>query len=124
MTVRKCITHGFFSNSAKLAPNGLYKTVRDGRVVSLHPSSVLYRSTSALPPWIVYHDVTLTSLEYIRDVTVINPKWLLEVAPHFYESEDVEMKGPDGSSRPSKKIKRDESSISSMMGGRLANLFG
>lgn len=41
--VRKCLVSGFFANAARLASNGLYKTVKDGRIVSLHPSSVLYR---------------------------------------------------------------------------------
>jgi ATP-dependent RNA helicase DDX35 len=88
--IRKCMVSGFFGNAARLSSNGLYKTVKDNRVVSLHPSSVLYRSTKALPNWIIFHDVTLTSQEFIRDVSAINPRWLFDLAPHFYEMKNEE----------------------------------
>jgi hypothetical protein len=36
------------------------------------------------PEWVVYHDVTYTNGVYIREVTKIDPRWLLELAPHFF----------------------------------------
>ena len=39
--MRKCVVAGFFSNAARLAPDGSYVTVRDGRRVLLDPNSVL-----------------------------------------------------------------------------------
>ena len=36
------------------------------------------------PEWVVYHDVTYTSGAFIREVTRIDPRWLLELAPHFF----------------------------------------
>ena len=38
----------------------------------------------------MYHDVTLTTQEYIREVTVIQASWLTEVASHYFE-----LKKPD-----------------------------
>eukprot|EP01134_Creolimax_fragrantissima_P006981 CFRG6981T1 len=81
--IRRCITSGFFANCARLSADGTYKTLRDGQTIAIHPSSVLYDERP--PPWVVYHEVVLTSKEYMKDVTVIDPSWLLEAAPHFYE---------------------------------------
>ncbi len=39
----------------------------------------------------MYHDVTLTTQELIREVTVIQPSWLTELASHYFE-----LKKPDG----------------------------
>ncbi len=82
--VRKCVVAGFFSNAARLAPDGTYVTVRDSRRVVLDPMSVLSKFGEA-PEWVVYHDVTLTTQEFMREVTAVNPKWLTEVAEHYYE---------------------------------------
>lgn len=32
-----------------------------------------------------FDDIVLTSEEYIREVSAIEPRWLAELAPHFYE---------------------------------------
>lgn len=82
--VKKCLCVGLFMNAARLTSDGSYKTIKDGRIVYIHPSSILLR-VSIVPEWIIYYDVQLTTEEYMRDITVINPLWLLEVAPHFYE---------------------------------------
>ncbi|MFN3973561.1 MAG: oligonucleotide/oligosaccharide-binding-fold domain-containing protein, partial [Gemmobacter sp.] len=62
--VRRCAVAGFFSNAARLRPDGRYQTVRDGRVVAVHPSSVVYRF-GHVPEWVVFHDITLTTEEFI-----------------------------------------------------------
>ncbi len=79
--IRKCVVAGFFSNAAQLQPSGKYKTVRGQEMLELHPSSVLHGFP---PPWVVFHDLVLTSKPYMRDVTVIDPMWLSELAPHYY----------------------------------------
>lgn len=48
----------------------------------VHPYSVLH---GAAAEWVVYHEVVLTTELFIRDLTVIDPMWLSELAPHFYE---------------------------------------
>ena len=55
--------------------------------MQIHPSSALFES---LPRWCVFHELVLTSKEYLRQVTEIQGKWLLEVAPHYYKPEEVE----------------------------------
>lgn len=82
-SLRKCITAGFFANAAKFHYTGTYKTVRDDHTLHIHPTSVL--STENPPQWVVFNEVIQTKKEYMRDITVINPEWLRELAPHFYQ---------------------------------------
>jgi regulatory protein YycH of two-component signal transduction system YycFG len=41
-----------------------------------------------LPECVVYHELVLTSQEYMRNVIEVEPAWLVEIAPHFYKAED------------------------------------
>jgi pre-mRNA-splicing factor ATP-dependent RNA helicase DHX16 len=56
-----------------------------------------------LPRWIVYHELVLTSKEYMRTVSEIKPAWLLEIAPHYYSKkelvDDSDKKRPTGRGR-------------------------
>ena len=81
-SLRKCITSGFFANAAKLHYDGTYRTVRDEHVLNIHPTSVL--STEKPPKWVVFNEVVQTKRDFMRDITVIKPEWLSEIAPHFY----------------------------------------
>jgi ATP-dependent RNA helicase DDX35 len=97
--IRKAIVAGFFANAAQLQPSGAYKPVRGGfsadDELHLHPTSVLSRSA---PEWVVYHEVVLTSQKFMRDVTVVEPMWLCEIAPHFYEHKSTYVAAPPASS--------------------------
>ncbi|CAH2078640.1 unnamed protein product [Thlaspi arvense] len=83
--VRKAVTAGFFANACRLEPhsNGVYKTIRGSEEVYIHPSSVLFRVN---PKWVVYQSIVSTERQYMRNVVTINPSWLTEVAPHFYQN--------------------------------------
>ncbi|KAJ8975514.1 hypothetical protein NQ317_010629 [Molorchus minor] len=81
-TIRKCLVKGLFPNAAYLHYSGVYKTVRGDIELNIHPDSVLY--TIAQPQWVVFCEVVHTHKLYMRDVTVIQSDWLLELAPHFY----------------------------------------
>ena len=43
---------------------------------------------SAQPEWVVYHEFVLTSRNYIRTCTSVEPEWLLELAPQYYDLTD------------------------------------
>ncbi|CAB4281095.1 unnamed protein product [Prunus armeniaca] len=86
-TIKKAITSGFFPHSAKLQKNGSYRTVKHPQTVHIHPSSGL---SQVLPRWVIYHELVLTTKEYMRQVTELKPEWLVEIAPHFYQLKDVE----------------------------------
>lgn len=82
--VRRCIVTGFFANAAYLHPKGSYRTVRGDFELHIHPGSVLY--TRPRPPhWVLFVEVLHTTKEFMRDLTVIDSKWLYEIAPHYYE---------------------------------------
>ncbi|KAJ7978712.1 ATP-dependent RNA helicase [Quillaja saponaria] len=85
--IKKSITSGFFPHSARLQKNGSYRTVKHAQTVHIHPSSGL---AQVLPRWVVYHELVLTTKEYMRQVTELKPDWLVEIAPHYYQLKDVE----------------------------------
>eukprot|EP00035_Acanthoeca_spectabilis_P013940 m.263382 g.263382 ORF g.263382 m.263382 type:complete len:127 (+) comp16009_c0_seq5:3338-3718(+) len=70
--VQMAIVSGFFRNAAKKDPQEGYKTQVDQQVAYVHPSSALYNRQ---PEWIVYHEITMTTREYMREITAIDPKW-------------------------------------------------
>lgn len=53
--------------------------------VYIHPSSALFQMQ---PDWVIYHELVLTTKEYMREVMAIDPKWLVELAPRFFKSAD------------------------------------
>ncbi|EAL72003.1 DEAD/DEAH box helicase [Dictyostelium discoideum AX4] len=81
--IRKAIVSGFFTNAAQLQPDGSYQTIREKHKLWLHPTSVLCLSNS--PQWVIFNEVTITTKEYMKDVTSIEPNWLFEIAPHYYK---------------------------------------
>nr|XP_011459555.1 PREDICTED: putative pre-mRNA-splicing factor ATP-dependent RNA helicase DHX16 [Fragaria vesca subsp. vesca] len=86
-SIKKAITSGFFPHCARLQKNGSYKIVKHQQAASIHPSSGLSKE---FPTWVLYHELVLTSKEYMRQVTELKPEWLLEIASHYYQLKDVE----------------------------------
>jgi len=82
--IRKCIISGFFANVAKYHPSGEYRSIRSNHALHLHPSSVL-ATLNPPPPLVVFHQVLCTSKDFMRDATVIQLDWLLELAPSYYD---------------------------------------
>jgi len=81
----KAITAGFFTNAAKKDPQEGYRTLVDQNPVYIHPSSALFNKN---PEYVIYHELVLTTKEYMRNIMVIDAKWLTELAPNFYKSAD------------------------------------
>ncbi len=86
INIRRALLAGFFMHVAHLERQGHYLTIRDDQVVHIHPSSVLDRK----PEFALYHEFVLTSRNYIRTVTAIEPEWLLEIAPQYYDLTDAQ----------------------------------
>lgn len=84
--VRSALCAGFFTHVARKDPhdNG-YRTIVDNQQVYLHPASALYPRP---PEWVLYHELVMTTKEYMREVTAIDPKWLVRVAPTFFKAVD------------------------------------
>jgi hypothetical protein len=49
----------------------------------LHPTSALF-GMGINPDWTVYHDLIMTTKEYMQHVTAVDPEWLAELGPMFY----------------------------------------
>jgi len=83
--VQLAIASGFFTHAAKRDPTQGYRTLVEGQPVYIHPSSALFTRN---PEWIIYHELVLTTKEYMRNIMTIKPAWLLEVAPNFFKKSD------------------------------------
>jgi ATP-dependent RNA helicase DHX8/PRP22 len=81
--VRLALCSAFFTNVARKDPtDASYKTIVENQVVYVHPSSAIFQKAG---DWVLYHEVTLTTKEYMRTVTMIDPRWLAELAPRFFK---------------------------------------
>lgn len=80
--VRKCIVAGFFTNACRRDPQEGYRTIQDHNQVFIHPSSALHMTN---PEWLVYHELVLTTREYLRECCTLEPHWLPELAPNLYQ---------------------------------------
>ncbi|KAF1794410.1 P-loop containing nucleoside triphosphate hydrolase [Phytophthora cactorum] len=83
--VRRAIVAGYFANTAKKDPQEGYRTMVEGQPVYIHPSSALFNKS---PEWVLYHELVLTTKEYMRNIMTIEPKWLVELAPAFFKKGD------------------------------------
>ncbi|EAL64456.1 DEAD/DEAH box helicase [Dictyostelium discoideum AX4] len=81
--IRKAITSSYFHHSAKIKGIGEYVNMRNGMPCFLHPTSALYGLGYA-PDYIVYHELVMTSKEYMQIVTAVDPNWLAEMGPMFF----------------------------------------
>nr|CAD2178606.1 unnamed protein product [Meloidogyne enterolobii]CAD2194964.1 unnamed protein product [Meloidogyne enterolobii] len=83
--IQRAICSGFFRNAAKRDPQEGYRTIVDGQTVYIHPSSSLFQNQ---PEWVVYHELVQTTKEYMREVTAVEPTWLVDLAPSFFKRGD------------------------------------
>ncbi|XP_071503561.1 pre-mRNA-splicing factor ATP-dependent RNA helicase PRP16-like [Diadema antillarum] len=81
--IRKCICSAFFHQAAKLKGIGEYVNVRTGMPCHLHPTSALF-GMGFTPEYIIYHELVMTSKEYMQCVTAVEGEWLAELGPMFY----------------------------------------
>ncbi|XP_038050051.1 ATP-dependent RNA helicase DHX33-like [Patiria miniata] len=79
--VRKCLVQGLFMNSAELQRDGTYITLDRKQAVSIHPSSCLFQCK---PAYLLYNELVQTTKCYMRNVCVIDPQWLYDVAPDYF----------------------------------------
>ncbi|PAA85199.1 hypothetical protein BOX15_Mlig005237g1 [Macrostomum lignano] len=113
--IRKAITAGFFYHTAKFSRDG-YRTVKHQHTVQVHPNSSVVEDR---PPWVIYFELVFTTKEFMRQVVEIDPRWLLEVAPHYYKAKDIEAetrKMPKQTGKAKEDVTRDYSSAPAVKG--------
>lgn len=81
--LRKAITAGYFHQAARVKGIGEFVNIRSGLPTHLHPTSALY-GLGYTPSYVVYHELILTSKEYMTQVTAVDPYWLAELGSVFY----------------------------------------
>jgi pre-mRNA-splicing factor ATP-dependent RNA helicase DHX38/PRP16 len=81
--VRQCICSGYYHQAARRKGLGEYINLRTSVSVQLHPTSALYNSGDP-PDYVVYHELILTSKEYMSCVTAVDAHWLADLGGVFY----------------------------------------
>ncbi|KAF8344416.1 P-loop containing nucleoside triphosphate hydrolase protein [Amanita rubescens] len=82
LNIRKALVCGFFAQVAhKEGEKGSYTTVKDHQVVALHPSCGL----DTQPEWVIFNEFVLTTRNFIRTVSEVQPDWLLELASSYFD---------------------------------------
>lgn len=81
--IKRCICKSYFHQAAMLKNLKEYQNLRTGMPCHLHPTSALFNAGS-LPKYIIYHELVMTTKEYMHCATAVRPEWLSELGPMFY----------------------------------------
>jgi pre-mRNA-splicing factor ATP-dependent RNA helicase DHX15/PRP43 len=107
INIQRALLSGYFMQVAfKSGKGGVYLTVKDNQLVTLHPSCSMKHS----PTWVMYNEFVLTKKQYIRDCTEVQGMWLIEQAEDYYDMANF----PEGQAKMAlgglynKKRRRDE----------------
>ncbi|KAH8704819.1 putative ATP-dependent RNA helicase [Talaromyces proteolyticus] len=74
--VLKSFLTGFATNTARLVPDGSYRTIVGNQTVAIHPSSVLFGKRVEA---IMYNEFVFTNRSYARGVSAVQMDWVGEV---------------------------------------------
>ena len=88
--VRRAFCAGLFRHSARQdtqAGQGAFKTVLDETSVYIHPSSACMGKDAA---YVIYSSLMETTKPWMHQITIIDPKWLVEAAPTFFKAAPTE----------------------------------
>ena len=71
--ILKCFLKGFATNTARLFPDGSYRTIVGNQTVAIHPSSGLFGKKVEA---IMYNEFVFTSRSYARGVSAVQMDWI------------------------------------------------
>lgn len=104
--IKRCICKSYFHQAAVLKNLKEYQNLRTGMPCHLHPTSALYNMGS-LPKYIIYHELIMTTKEYMHCATAVQADWLASLGPMFYSlrtsthfMEEAQRLNPYGLIRP------------------------
>lgn len=75
MSILKCFLKGFAPNTARLIPDGYYRTMVGNQTVAIHPSSGLFGKKVEA---IMYNEFVFTNRSYARTVSAVQMDWIGE----------------------------------------------
>ena len=73
--ILQCMLKGFAMNTARLVPDGSYRTFIGNQTVAIHPSSVLFGKKVEA---IVFSEYVYTNKSYARNVSAVRLAWVEE----------------------------------------------
>lgn len=76
VSILKCFLKGFAMNTARLFPDGSYKTLVGNQTVAIHPSSGLFGKKVEA---IMYNEFVFTNRSYARGVSAVQMDWIGDV---------------------------------------------
>ncbi|KAK1163517.1 pre-mRNA-splicing factor ATP-dependent RNA helicase PRP16-like [Acipenser oxyrinchus oxyrinchus] len=109
--IRKCICAAYFHQAAKLKGIGEYVNVRTGMPCHLHPTSSLF-GMGYTPDYIVYHELVMTTKEYMQCVSSVDGEWLAELGPMFYSVKQANKSTQENRRRAKEEISAMEEEMS------------
>ncbi|KRX82519.1 putative ATP-dependent RNA helicase DHX33 [Trichinella nativa] len=92
--LRRALCYGFFMQAAFLDEQftvgkaTTYRVLGSDLRAKIHPSSCLYQHK---PACLLYAELVLTNDLYLRDVTVVEPQFLLDAAPDYFAAHHIEL---------------------------------
>ena len=76
VAILKSFLTGFSTNTARIFPDGSYRTLVGNQTVAIHPSSVLFGKKVEA---IMYNEFVFTNRSYARGVSAVQMDWVGEV---------------------------------------------
>ncbi|MCJ1281835.1 putative ATP-dependent RNA helicase dhr2 [Xylographa opegraphella] len=75
-TILRAFLRGFAAHTARLSPDGSYRTLQGQHAVAVHPTSGLFGHRVEA---IMYHEFVFTNRSYARGVSAVQMDWVAEV---------------------------------------------
>lgn len=92
--ILRALVSGFFPNVVRLSKMGdCYRKLKRNQPLFLHPSSAMHK-VKPPPKLLMYHELVLTSREFMRNVTKVKPEWIKEFGLHYFNKKDLEFMEP------------------------------
>jgi ATP-dependent RNA helicase DDX35 len=83
--ILKCLVSGYFAHAAKMQPDGTFKSVSGGVTMHAHPTSLMFNRKAE---YVIFHELLETGEKvFIRDVSKVERKWLIEGSRGYYNIE-------------------------------------
>jgi HrpA-like RNA helicase len=87
--LRQALAVGYVAHVAERRSASTFVNLSTGALCELHPSSALrHGEGAASAQYVVYHELVLTGKEYMRTVTVVDPRWVAAAAPWAFTVAD------------------------------------
>lgn len=82
--VIKCLTCGFFSQAARMQPDGSFKSISGGVTLYAHPTSLMFNRKAE---YVIFHELLETGEKiFIKDVSKIEKQWLVDYSNGYYKT--------------------------------------